>query len=259
MTVKIRLLGSLVMSAAFLLIASGTGAQAADKTTLVALVAPNAKTAFLDIAKLYEKLHPDITIDASYVGSKIIAAQIASGAAADVVVIAQPNFAAASSGLDTPVVVYRNRTAIGVNKSAAAKVKDAKDLAKPGVHIAGGTPGSTVAVNESEAVAKLSAHYGKDFQAKYDANVVTKRTDSLKLTDAVQSGAVDAAIVYESNIDTNKLIMIKLSGEDAVIAPYVVAPVKASTHGAQAKEFATFIAGSEAASILRLHHQEAAN
>ena len=84
-TLKSRQMGALLMSAASIFIASGTGAQAADKTTLVALVAPNAKSAFTDIAKAYEKSHPDVTISPSFAGSKIIAAQIANGAAADVV------------------------------------------------------------------------------------------------------------------------------------------------------------------------------
>ena len=252
-------MGALVMSAASVLIASGVGAQAAEKTTLVALVAANAKSAFTDIAKAYEKSHPDVSISASFVGSKIIAAQIANGAAADIVVMAQPTLSAAGGGLDNPVIVYRNRTAIGVNKSASSKVKEAKDLAKPGVHIAEGTPGSTVAGFEAEAVAKMTAHYGKDFQVKYDANVATKKTDTTKVAEAVESGSADAAILYEADIDPSKLIMIKLTGEDEVVVPAVVASVKASTHAAAAKDFAKFIASSEAAAIFKSHRHEAAN
>lgn len=247
------------MSAVSLLIASGTGAKAADKTTLVALVAPNAKTAFADIVKAYEKSHPDVTISPSFAGSKIIAGEIASGAAADVVVMAQPNVAGTNGGLDSPVVIFRNRTAIGVNKASSAKVKEAKDLAKQGIRIAEGTPGSTVATFEAAAVAKMTAHYGADFGTKYEANVATKKTDTTKVADAVESGAADAAILYEADIDPSKLIMVKLTGEDEVVVPAVVASVKASAHGAQAKDFAKFIAGPEAAAIFKSHHHEVAN
>jgi molybdate transport system substrate-binding protein len=257
--VKTGQLSALVMSAVSVLIASGMGAQAADKTTLVALVAPNAKSAFTDIIKAYEKSHPDVTISASFAGSKIIAGEIASGAAADIVLMAQPTVGATNGGLDTPVVVFRNRTAIGVNKSAAAKIKDPKDLVKVGVRIAEGTPGSTVAGFEADAVAKMTAHYGKDFGVKYGGNVATKKTDTTKVAEAVESGSADAAILYEADIDPSKLTMIKLTGEDEVVVPAVVASVKASTHGAQAKDFAKFIAGPEAAAIFRAHRHEAAN
>jgi molybdate transport system substrate-binding protein len=257
--VKTGQLSALVMSAVSLLIALGTGAQAADKTTLVALVAPNAKSAFTDIIKTYEKSHPDVTISASFAGSKIIAGEIASGAAADVVLMAQPTVGATNGGLDSPVVVFRNRTAIGVNKSAAAKIKEPKDLAKAGVRVAEGTPGSTVAGFEADAVAKMTAHYGKDFGVKYGGNVATKKTDTTKVAEAVESGSADAAILYEADIDPSKLTMIKLTGEDEVVVPAVVASVKASTHGAQAKDFAKFIAGPESAAIFRTHRHEAAN
>jgi len=258
-TVISRKLGALVMSTASIFVALGTGAQAADKTTLVALVAANAKSAFGDIAKAYEKTHPDVTISSSFVGSKIIAAQIANGAAADVVVMAQNTVAATAGGLDSPTVVYRNRTAIGVNKASAGKIHEAKDLAKPGMKLAEGTPGSTVAGFEAEAVAKMAAHYGKDFQAKYDANVIGKKTDTTKVAEMVESGAADAAILYEADIDPSKLAMVKLTGDDEVVVPAVVASVKASTHGSQAKDFVKFIAGSEAAAIFRAHRHEAAN
>ena len=252
-------LGALVMSALLLLIASGVGAQAADKTTLVALVAPNAKNAFSDIVKAYEKSHPDVTISPSFAGSKIIAGEIASGANADVVLMAQPTVGATNGGLDTPVVVFRNRTAIGLNKSAAAKIKEPKDLAKAGVRIAEGTPGSTVAGFEADAVAKMTAHYGKDFGVKYYGNVTIKKTDTTKVAEVVGSGSADAAILYEADIDPSKLIMIKLIGEDEVVVPAVVASVKASTHAGQAKDFAKFIASPEAAAIFRAHRHEAAN
>lgn len=74
--------------------------------------------------KDHEKSHPDVTIAASYAGSKIIATQIANGAEADVVVMSWPAVEAVGPGLDPPVVIFKNRTAIGVNKSGVGKVHE---------------------------------------------------------------------------------------------------------------------------------------
>jgi len=125
--------------------------------------------------KAHEKSHPDVTIAASYAGSKIIATQIANGAAADVVVMSWPAVEAAGPGLDPRVVIFKNLTAIGVNKSGVGKVHEGRDLDKPGLRLVGGTPGSIVASFQAEAVEKMTARYGKDFASKFEANVIGKK------------------------------------------------------------------------------------
>ena len=52
------------------------------------------------------------------------------------------------------------------------------------------------------------------------------------------------------------MAMIKLGAEDVVTVPVLVATVKASAHGAAAKAFVAFIAGPEAAAILRAHRMD---
>ena len=242
---------------AVMLLLSSAPAFAGEKVTLVALVAPNLKTAFTGIAAAYTKSHPDVTFNVSFNGSKIIASELASGAQVDVVMMAQPNVASAGSAVENPVVILNNRTAIAVNKSSTSKVTLPKDLIKPGIKLGAGVPGSTVAGFQDAAVAKMTAHYGKDFASKYEANVVGKKTDTSKVAEMVSSGYADAAILYEADIDPSKMVMIKLSAEDEVIVTAVVSTIKSALHPAQAKEFASFAAGSEAAGILRSFHHEA--
>ena len=251
----LRPLGFLALGFALVLNLS-LPAVAADKTTLVALVASNAKAPFAEIIAAYGKTHPDIAVSPTYVGSNVIAREVSSGAAIDMVLIAQPALAAAGSGLDTPVAIFTNRAAIGVNKTASAKIREVKDLLKPGVRIGGGAAGTTTGAWEAQVVEKMAAHYGKDFATKYDANVVGKKIDTGKLTEMVESGAADAAILYEANIDPAKMAMIKLGAEDLVTVPVFVATVKASAHSAAAKAFVAFVAGPEAAVILRAHRMD---
>jgi len=97
----------------------------------------------------------------------------------------------------------------------------------------------------------MTARYGKDFASKIEANVIGKKTDTIEVVEMIESGAADAALLFESNIDQAKLVMIELSGQDEVVVPAIVSSVKASAHGAQANDLAKFVAGPEAAAIFR--------
>jgi molybdate transport system substrate-binding protein len=232
-------------------------ASAADKVKLTALVAPANKTAYAAAAAQYEKTHPGVTIETDYAGSKIIVAQIQQGAAADVILINTSSMTGElASFLDSPTTVFKNHTALAVSKGSAAKVHDAKDLAKPGIRIGAGTPGSVPASYENDTVTNLSKAYGKDFGVKYAANVTATKTDTPKLTAMLEENLIDAAIVFQADIDTNKVIGIALPAETQVVIPYGVASVKNSQHAAAAKEFAAWLAGGEAAAIFKSYHHD---
>lgn len=249
-----RRLGALVLSGlAFTMSAS---AQAADKTVLVALVASNAKASFGDVVAAYEKTHPNVSVQASYAGSKIIMAQVDQGAAADVIVVSSSAIGPAA-GVESAQPIFKNHTAVVVAKAAAGKVHDAKDLGKPGVRVVAGVPGSVAAGFETETLAKLSGLYGKDFPAKYAENVVSKKTDNAHIFSTLTDGSGDAAILYAADADPAKSILIALPPEAQVSLAFSIAQVKASAHAAAAKEFASFVAGPDAAAIFKAHHHDA--
>ena len=125
----------------------------------------------------------------------MIAKEIASGAAADVVLIAQPAMKDSVSGLDSPVLVSTNEAAIGINTSAVGKIKEAKDLMEPGIKIAEG-------------------------------KVVGEKADTAKVTEMVESGTADAMILYESNIDPARLAMTKLGSDHLVTGPTLPRPLR---------------------------------
>jgi len=231
-------------------------ASAADKTKLTALVAPANKSAFVDAVTAYEKGHPGITIETDYAGSKIIVAQIQQGAAADVILINTSSTPDIINLLDSPVTVFKNHTALAVSKGSVGKIHDGKDLIKPGIRIGAGTPGSVPASYENDTVANMAKVYGKDFTEKYAANVTATKTDTPKLTAMLTEGLIDAAIVFEADIDSSKMVGIALPANQQVVIPYAVASVKNSTHAAAAKDFATWLAGSEAAAIYKAHHHD---
>jgi molybdate transport system substrate-binding protein len=244
------------LAAALVALFAGTAGAvwAADHSTLNVLVASNMKPAFLQIAADYEKAHPDVTVQGTFVSSSVIDTEVEEGAAVDAIVISrlviEPKITAA---VDPFVPIYQTHSVIAVAKSAAGKITSVKDLAKPGVRLGMGTAGSAVSVWQDKTAEKIAAEYGKDFAAHFQANIVVKKTDILHLLAAVDSGIVDATFVFSSDIDPAKMVRVDFPPALQETVPFVGAAVKASTHAPAARDFVTFMTSAPAKAALEAH------
>ena len=100
---------------------------------------------------------PDVRT--SFASSSAIAAQIRQGAAADVVVVADPTISSAleAEGLvESPVTVARNRIAVLVPRGNPAGIRTLADLARPGWRVAVAARG--VPLGEYTATVLQRAH-----------------------------------------------------------------------------------------------------
>jgi molybdate transport system substrate-binding protein len=245
-----------MIAAATLTALAPAAALAADKPVLVVLAASSAKGAVADFVEKFQKKHPEISVQASYAGSKVIAAQVKQGAAADVLVIADPVMQTISGDVDGMTPVVRDHTTVIVSKSASAKIHTVTDLVAKGVRLGSGTPGSVTEKLTDDTVALIAKHHGADFATKFAANVTTTKSDLGKLAVAIASGNIDAAIAFPSNIVDGQTTEIALAPADRVEETYDVAVVKATKNGALAKDFAAFMTSAEGAAIFRTHHHE---
>jgi len=239
---------------AILLSSGASTAFAADHTTLNVLVASNMKPAFLQIAAAYEKTHPDVSVQGTFVSSTVIDTEVEQGAAADAIVISrlviEPKITAAVDGF-TPV--YQTHSVLAIAKGAASKIASVKDLAKPGVRIAMGIPGSAVSAWQIPLQAKLAAAYGKDWGDHFQANIQLRKTDILHLLEAVDSGAADAVFVFSSDVDPAKMVRVDLPPAMQATVPFVMATVKASPHAAATHDFVEYCTTAPAKAILQAH------
>jgi len=248
--VKQQLLRAALGAAA---IGLATSAAGAADTTVVVLCVSNGGTTFKAIAADYEKTHPGTHVQVSIAGSTVIAAQLAQGAAADLVVINR-RVAATVPQLEAPQDVFAEHTIVVATKGST-KVRSARDLAAPGVRLAGGTAGSFAETIQSETVARLAGEYGPAYVAKYKANIVTTKTNFEQIARLVEGGSVDAAIVYASEI-TPKLGVIAI-GDRAVVSTFAVAVVKGAPHAQQARELAALMVGPTGQMIAQADHHDA--
>src|ERR1700682_2452611 len=236
-----------------------SSALAADKTVLVVLAASSTKGAITDDIALFEKSHPNVTVTAAFAGSKVIAAQLAQGAAADVILIADPVMQELKGSVEDVKQVVRNHTTLIVTTAPAAKIHGPADMVAAGVRLGGGTANSNVAKLTEDTLAKMGGRYGADYAAKYNAHISTKKTDNAKLAALVASGSVDAAILFPSDLIAGQTVEVPLAERDRVEETHDVGVVKASKNAGLAREFAALLSSPEGKDVFRRHHHDAVN
>jgi molybdate transport system substrate-binding protein len=184
-------------------------------------------------------------------GSNVLARQIANGAPADLFISAdqaQMDHAADRGAIDLQVPLLSTRLAIVTPQGRGSSVPDVAALS--GLR--------RIAIGDPAAVP--AGVYAKRFLQKtgvWDAlqpkllPLVNVRA-ALK---AAQTGAVDAAIVYESDAASAQSVDLAfvISGSDAPAIVYPAAIVKASSHKLAARRFLAFLRGPAASAIFERH------
>lgn len=129
-------------------------------------------------------------VNLSFGGSDQLAAQIRAGARPDVFVSANEEL---PSGLhreglvDRPVRVGRNRLVVAVPEGG--RVTRFEDLTRPGIRIAAGSPSTPVGAYARRALPEAA-----------ERNIVSEEPDVGAVVARVRSGAVDAGLVYATDI-----------------------------------------------------------
>jgi molybdate transport system substrate-binding protein len=238
------------------LLVGPASAIAAERTVVVVLAASSTRAVMDEMARAFEKTHPDVTIQTSYAGSKVIAAQIQQGAALDLVLISDTVVNEIGGALTDLTPVDKNHTAIVVSMAAAAKIHGAADLVKNGVRLGGGTPGSVIGRTGAQTVEKIAKRLGGDYAAKFAANVTTTKTDNAKLAAAVEVGAVDAAILYTSDAVAGKTVAIELPESDRMYETHDAAIAKVSMHQAAARAYLALLTSADGVALFRRFHHD---
>jgi molybdate transport system substrate-binding protein len=226
-------------------------ARAAEKTAVVALVASAASKAMAEIIPLYEKSHPDVTIQPQFAGAQVLRAQVDSGAG-DVIVVGSSSIGILGGKVENAVSLFKYHEVVEVPKGSS-KVHGLKDLATKGVRIVLGTADSPHGGYARSVIEKAGKSYGAAFAPAVLANVVTTKTASQGVPQAVLAGSVDAGIGFSSD-EYPGLTLINVPAEFDVVTTTQGAVVKSSPHQSAAKDFVSFLSGSEAQAIFRKHH-----
>jgi molybdate transport system substrate-binding protein len=245
--VRLRALAVVVAVTALLAPVAACGKSGQAKTTLTVLAAASLTNAFGEMKAAYAKDHPDVTLRFSFAGSQELAAQVRSGAPADVIATAdEKTMTGLSKYVVDPEPFVTNRLTIVVGKGNPKHIETLADLARGDVKVV--LAGPTVP----------AGRYARQILARAKVNVRPKSepTDVRQVLTPVRLGEADAGIVYVTDVKDaggSQLQAVSIPAKQNLVAAYPVAAIKDSEHAAAAKAFAAWLRTPAATAILTEH------
>ena len=230
--------------------AAGSSSSAAQTPaitgTVTVLAASSLQATFTTLGKQFEAAHPGVTVKFSFAGSGTLATQITQGAPADVFAAASPGamstVTTAGDNAAPPVTFTRNQLEIAVAPGNPLHIATLADLAKSGVKV------SLCAATEPCGAASVAVLK----TAGVNLTPVTLEADDTADVTAIESGQVDASLVYHSDVlgAAGKVTGIPFSQSSTAILSYPIAVLKNAPDPTAAQAFVAYILSSAGSSVL---------
>ena len=242
--------------------AAPTQAPAAEPVELIVFAAASMTETLNQIAELYKKVAPNVTIVYNFDSSGTLKTQIQEGADCDLFISAAPkqmNALDASKdadggnpdGLDfvlqgSRVNLLENKVALAVPEGNPKGIQSYDDL------VAGLKDGSIMLamgnsdVPVGQSTQKILAYYELDEAALAEAGVITYGSNVKEVTTQVSEAAVDCGIIYGTDAFSAGLTVVDTATKEMcgqVIYPAAVLNV--SKHPEEAKAFLDYLTGPE--------------
>ncbi|WP_084219219.1 molybdate ABC transporter substrate-binding protein [Spirillospora albida] len=183
-----------VMAAVAVTGCAATGDAGTDGETLTVFAAASLTEPFTALGREFEAARPGVRVRFGFGGSSTLARQITEGAPADVFAAASPATMAqvtrAGDAAGTPRTFARNRLVIAVPKDDPGRVRDVRDLARPGLKVvlcAAPVPCGAAAEKALGA-------------AGVSVAPVSREQDVKAVLAKVRMGEADAGLVYRSDV-----------------------------------------------------------
>ena len=204
--------------------------------TITVFAAASLMDTFTQIGKQFEAAHKGDTVKFSFGPSSGLSTQITSGAPADVFASASPtnmDTVVKAGDASSPQTFAKNTMEVAVPPNNPAKVTSVNDLAKSSVKVAVCAPQVPCGVVAAEVFKN----------AGITVKPVTQATDVSSVVTEVETGNVDAGMVYVTNVlsEGSKLKGITIPANINASTLYPIATIKSSKHASIAKEFVDYV------------------
>ena len=215
---------------------SSSPSSSSSTGTITVFAAASLMQTFTQIGKQFEAAHKGDTVKFSFGPSFGLSTQITSGAPADVFASAAPaNMQTVVSAGDAsnPQTFAKNTMEVAVPPNNPANVTSVNDLAKKSVKVALCQPQVPCGVVAAEVFKN----------AGITVKPVTLETDVDSVVTQVETGNVDAGMVYVTNVlsEGTKLKGITIPASDNASTLYPIAVIKSSKHKSIAQEFVDYV------------------
>lgn len=225
--------------------ASASSSAPAVSGSITVFAAASLTGAFQTLGTSFEQAHPGTTVTFNFGASSTLATQINQGAPADVFASASPTnmeTVTDAGNADTPTDFASNSGEIAVPAANPGGVTSLADLAQPGV---------TVAVCQPQV--PCGALATQVFQkAGITVKPVTQEADVKSTLAKVSSGAVDAGIVYVTDVKAagSAVKGIEIPAAQNATTQYPIATLTGSQDADLAKAFVAYVLSPAGRAVL---------
>ena len=213
--------------------------------TITVFAAASLTGAFTKLGQQFQAAHKGDTVKFSFGPSSGLAAQITSGAPADVFASALPTNmqqVVAAGDASNPQNFAKNKAEVAVPPNNPGKVTSVNDLAKSSVKVALCQP--------QVPCGKVAAQVFKN--AGITVKPVTLQPDVKSVLTQVETGNVDAGMVYVTDVMAagSKVKGVTIPASDNASTLYPIATVSASKEKSIANAFVAFVLSPAGQSVL---------
>lgn len=184
----------------------------------------------------------------SFAGSDELTAQAASGAPIDVLLVADPGLLDRAGAIEARTVFATNALVIAV-PAGSDEVRSYRDLSRPGIRVASGSQRSPIGRYTRRFLDALPAPE----RAAIARNIRTEEPDAAGVVGKVTVKAVDAGIVYASDVTTSqgRLEAIPIPGDLGPGVAYGAAVLRRTSHPDEARAFVAGLRGQAGTAALQ--------
>lgn len=200
---------------------------------------------FTTLGSQFQSAHPGTKVTFNFGGSGTLATQINQSAPADVFASAAPKnmqTVVDAGNANTPATFVKNTGEIAVAPANPQHIASVADLAKPGVKVA-----------LCETTVPCGVVAGEIFaNAKVTVTATAREPDVKSTLAVVESGEVDAGIVYVTDVKAagSKVVAVPIPAAENATTVYPIATLKHSKNAALAQTFVDFVRSSTGQGVL---------
>ena len=235
-------------------------AQAAKLNELTVFAPPSLTDAFMALSKRFETTNPATKINVTFASSQQIAERLIQGDQADLIITVgkKPLSDVIQAGRvvsGTQQIFAQEQLVVVYAKSGATNLTHLKDLAKPGVRIAlqpRRLPAGQFSLNFLDKASK-DPTLGTTFKDSVLKNAVIYTQNAHATLDKVRQGAVDAGIVYTSDVTSdiaNVVGVLPIPSALNAGAVYTIAPIVGAKHNQLAQTFLSYLLSQDGQAIV---------
>ncbi|ALC91990.1 hypothetical protein AM500_20990 [Bacillus sp. FJAT-18017] len=238
-----------------LLVSCSKDEREESKEALLISSAVSMKGALEEIKSVYEKENQKVTIQFNYGSSGALATQISQGAPVDVYISAatEPFEKLVQAGKidrDFHSTIAGNKLVLIQNKNSGTRISRFEELERTDLEkIAIGTPETVPAGKYAREVLE-----NLDLWERLKGKLVLTK-DVGQVASYVETGNVDAGIVYKTDVLGTDKIVIREEAAESLHSPivYPAGVLEDSENKQQAEQFYKFLSGKKASAILEEH------